>query len=204
MSPSQPWEAVLYASIFDQHKDQLIERLKGMVDPLSTTFVEHEMVFSMKSTEGPDVQLRLRRRFNLDVWHLRYIGTPISDDKLPAVCRSSIDSVMYTRDMMRFVRNLGFRLVYELVLKGAIFTRGPIKVLVYKPFTTDQPGNYSNDLLKPVGDCNVAEASLPVENEKTMKYSKLLKDFTDQLLPLVEFRKVEYWRPRTDQMTQTQ
>uniref|UniRef100_A0A7E4VG89 Mediator of RNA polymerase II transcription subunit 18 n=1 Tax=Panagrellus redivivus TaxID=6233 RepID=A0A7E4VG89_PANRE len=198
----QVLEAVLHASIYDDHKDQLIERLKGMTDPFSSSFEEHEMVFALKSNEGPDVQLRLRRRFNLDLWHVRYVGTPIAD-KCPAVCRASIDSVMYTKDMMDFVKHMGFRLIYEFVMKGWVFTRGPIKILVYKLCTTDKPGIYSKELIKPFGTSHIVEASIPVENEDTMKYSKLLKDFTDQLMPLVEFRKVEYFRPRTGQFAKS-
>jgi hypothetical protein len=46
---------------------------------------------------------------------------------------------------MEFVKSIGLRLEYEFVARGKVFTRGPIKILVFKTFTTEKIGNYSKD-----------------------------------------------------------
>ena len=157
----------------------------------------HIWTFS-EMADSPRVALHIRRKFNNEmssVWHCRYIGVPVPD-KVPAVCRTSIDSIVHCADMMEFSKSMGLRMEYEYVAKGFLFTKGPIKILVYKVYSTEKPGVYSKDLLKPQLDSHVVEAMIPVENEDTLKYSKILKDFCDQLAPLVEFKKVEYFKPK--------
>ena len=43
----QTQEALLFASILDEHRDLLLDRLRGICDPVCTAFDEHEMVFAL-------------------------------------------------------------------------------------------------------------------------------------------------------------
>uniref|UniRef100_A0AC34RBC3 Mediator of RNA polymerase II transcription subunit 18 n=1 Tax=Panagrolaimus sp. JU765 TaxID=591449 RepID=A0AC34RBC3_9BILA len=198
----QVLEAMLFASILDTHRDQLLERLRGVCDPHSTYFDEHELVCGLRTTESANMQLHLRRRLDTgidvpnNVWHCRYIGPPQSE-KLPAICRSAIDSLVYCPEMMDFIKNMGLRMEYEYVARGFFFTKGPIRIMVYKILVPETAGKYNKDALKPQMESHLVEAIIPVENEDTNKYAKILKDFCDQLAPLVEFKKIEYFKPKT-------
>uniref|UniRef100_A0A914ZFS3 Mediator of RNA polymerase II transcription subunit 18 n=1 Tax=Panagrolaimus superbus TaxID=310955 RepID=A0A914ZFS3_9BILA len=191
----QVLEAVLHASILDEHVGHLYERLRGVCDPVFNSFEEHEMVFALKTGEGPDILVHFRRKLSQEptLWHCRYVGTPIPDNgNLFAICRQSTDSIVYSKDLMEFVKSIGLRLEYEFVARGKVFTFGPIKILVFKTFTTEKIGTYSKDNLKPLLESHLVEAIIPIENEDGPKYSKQLKDFCDQLAPLVHFRKIDY------------
>lgn len=142
--------------------------------------------------------MHLRRKFTQsknDVWHCRYVGPPAAD-KVPAICRTVTDSVVHCPAMMEFVKNMGLRLEYEFIARGFLFTKGPIKIIVSKIFCTNNPGQYNRESLKPQTDSHIIEAIIPVKNDDTAKYAKILKDFCDQLAPLVEFRKVEYFKSK--------
>ena len=78
---------------------------------------------------------------------------------------------------------MGLLLEYEFVARGKVFTHGPIKILVFKVLNTEKLGNCVNDNLKKVSDSHLVEAVIEVKNEETLKYSKKLKDFCDQLAP---------------------
>lgn len=55
--------------------------------------------------------MHLRRRLNVDsfYWHCRYIGTPEPNPTCPTIVRKVIDSLIYSKDMMEFVKCLGLR-----------------------------------------------------------------------------------------------
>ena len=55
----------------------------------------------------------MRRRLNTDpfYWHCRYIGTPEPNAACPTIVRKTIDSLIYSKDMMEFVKCLGLRFV---------------------------------------------------------------------------------------------
>ena len=67
-------------------------------------------VLAEVSTDNP-LQVRLRRRLQRDklYWHCRYIGTPGTDANCPTIIRKTVDSVMYSHNMMEFVKAIGLR-----------------------------------------------------------------------------------------------
>ena len=86
----------------------------------------------------------MRRRFKTDNlhWHCRYISTPETAVR-DVIVRKVIDSMIYSTDMMAFVKSLGLRysiisnnilsisflrMEYEYIANGFVFTKGDIRV----------------------------------------------------------------------------
>jgi len=71
-------------------------------------------LFLETGTDSP-VQVQMRRRFKTDNlhWHCRYIAIPETAVK-DVIVRKVIDSLIYSNDMMSFVKSLGLRLFFIL------------------------------------------------------------------------------------------
>ncbi|CAI5440013.1 unnamed protein product [Caenorhabditis angaria] len=177
-------------------------RLAGLCDPGSEDFHEHEMSFSLRTgvNMSPDVSIKIRRRFKPDIvfhnqWLFRYIGVPEPDAKCPVIVRKVINSICYSQDCMTFAKTLGLRMDYEYMAKGKLWTKGNIKIATNILSRTERPGQYDPASIKPVSDSVLVEIScaLPESAEYTMA-AKQIRDFADQLMPLVCMEKVDYWR----------
>ncbi|MFH4975960.1 hypothetical protein AB6A40_002669 [Gnathostoma spinigerum] len=196
----QSKECVLYGSVLKENEDQLVQRLRGLCDPGQAEFSEHEMIFSLRTGQDPDVTVRLRRKFggpdaNSFQWHFRYIGAPEPDVACPTIIRKSIDSLIYSHNMMEFVKTLGLRMDYEYIAKGHMFTKGSIKIVISTITRTEKTGKYDQDVLKPLSESLLVEMSVILPDSKEyMSTAKMLRDFADQLLPICDMQKVEYWR----------
>uniref|UniRef100_A0A0N5ATZ2 Mediator of RNA polymerase II transcription subunit 18 n=1 Tax=Syphacia muris TaxID=451379 RepID=A0A0N5ATZ2_9BILA len=195
----QTQELVLYGSVYKKNEDELIQRLRGLCDPGSVDFSEHEMVFSLKTGQDPDVTIRLRRKFGSDansyLWHFRYIGSPEPDNSCPTIVRKSISSLVFSHNMMEFVKTLGLRMDYEYITKGQLFTKGSIKILINNITKTEKTGNYEPSVLKPLSDSLLLEMSCALP--ETIGYqhtAKVMRDVADQLIPICNMQKVEYWK----------
>uniref|UniRef100_A0A183CE30 ADP,ATP carrier protein n=1 Tax=Globodera pallida TaxID=36090 RepID=A0A183CE30_GLOPA len=194
-SQYQSTECVLFGSIFSDNKDQLMQRLKGLCDPDGpTSFFEHNMVFKLKTGLESPVQVQMRRRFRVDAlhWHCRYVSQPEAHIKASwdVVVRKVIDSLIYSTDMMSFVKSLGLRMEYEYIANGFLFTKGDIRLQC-----SDTIGNYNK--LKQFCDSFLVEASILLPGhglEHLQPASKSLKEFADQLHPLCKLTFVDYGR----------
>ncbi|VDN50451.1 unnamed protein product [Dracunculus medinensis] len=199
-SSYQSVECVLYGSVLKEHENQLIQRLRGLCDPGQVNFSEHEMIFSLKTGQDPDVTVRLRRKFggpdaNSYQWHFRYMGAPEPSVTCPTLIRKSIDSLTYSHNMMEFVKTLGLRMDYEFITKGYLFMKGNIKVLINNITRTEKTGTYDQNVLKPLSDSLLIEMSIAVPDSKEyLPAAKILRDFADQVLPICDMQKVDYWR----------
>jgi len=192
----QSTELILYGSIKDQEKDQLYNRLKGLCDPTVTTIQEHIMVFKLKTGADSQVQVQMRRRFNGDsvYWHCRYVGLPETVNS-PVIVRTVIDSLMYSTNMMEFVKLLGLRMEYEYIADGVLLTKGPIKVAVYKINYTETTGNYSKENRKPLTESHLVEANIMLPDGQAHEQpAKTLREFANQLMPLCELQKIDYMK----------
>ncbi|CAI4230015.1 unnamed protein product [Auanema sp. JU1783] len=195
--PYQTQECILYGSVNHDFVADLERRLAGLCDHGSTDFHEHEMSFSLKTgiSNDPDVCIRLRRRFNLEnnsshqnLWQFRYIGGPEPDQKCPVIVRKVIDSITYSYNMMEFVKTIGLRMDYEFIARGTAYTCGKIKIIVSALQKSEKAGNYDN--LKRLSDSYLVEMSISLpESSEYTQAAKQLRDFADQLLPLVHMQK---------------
>uniref|UniRef100_A0A914RNX0 Mediator of RNA polymerase II transcription subunit 18 n=1 Tax=Parascaris equorum TaxID=6256 RepID=A0A914RNX0_PAREQ len=160
-------ECILYGSVLKEYEDQLIDQ----------------------TGQDPDVTVRLRRKFggsdaNSLLWHFRYMSAPEADISCPTIIRKSIDSLIYSHDMMDFVKTLGLRMDYEYITKGYLFTKGNIKIVIDNITRTEKTGTYDPNLLKQLSDSLLIQMSVaqPDSNEYITS-AKMLRDFADQLLP---------------------
>ncbi|VDP18630.1 unnamed protein product [Onchocerca flexuosa] len=185
-------ECILYGSVLKEHEEKLLQRLRGLCDPGQHSFNEHEM--------DPDVTVRLRRKFggpdaNSFQWHFRYMGAAEPDVHCPTIIRKSIDSLIYSSNMMEFVKTLGLRMDYEYLTKGYLFTKGNIKIIINNITRTEKIGTYDPNVLKPLSDSLLIEMSVALPDTKEyMTTAKALRSFADQLSPICDMQKVEYWR----------
>ncbi|KAM3724403.1 Mediator of RNA polymerase II transcription subunit [Dirofilaria immitis] len=193
-------ECILYGSVLKEHEEKLLQRLRGLCDPGQHSFNEHEMVFSLKTGQDPDVTVRLRRKFggpdaNSFQWHFRYMGAAEPDVHCPTIIRKSIDSLIYSSNMMEFVKTLGLRMDYEYLTKGYLFTKGYIKIIINNITRTEKIGTYDPNVLKPLSDSLLIEMSVALPDTKEyMTTAKTLRSFADQFSPICDMQKVEYWR----------
>ncbi|KAI6228325.1 Mediator of RNA polymerase II transcription subunit 18 [Aphelenchoides besseyi] len=191
-------ECLLYGVVPNTHRNQLIQRLAGLCDPDRKSFSEHEMVFTLKM-DNP-VQVRMRRRYKSDkkYWHCRYIGTPEVTTNCPTIVRKTVDSMMYSTDMMEYVKALGLRLDFEIIMdEGVLFTKEDIRIMISHISYTNVIGQYDSGNLRPLSQNNhfYVEASIVLpENQDYEPAAKRLRDFCDHLSPLCEMKKYEYWK----------
>uniref|UniRef100_A0A914KLF9 Mediator of RNA polymerase II transcription subunit 18 n=1 Tax=Meloidogyne incognita TaxID=6306 RepID=A0A914KLF9_MELIC len=192
-SQYQSTECILYGSITNLEKGQFIERLKGLCDPGGpVAFFEHNMVFKLKTGTDSPVQVQMRRRFKTDNlhWHCRYIAIPETAVK-DVIVRKVIDSLIYSNDMMSFVKSLGLRMEYEYIANGFLFTKRDIRVIMYQVMCSDTIGNYNK--LKQFGESFLVEASILVPDGQPYDGAiKNLKEFADQLLPICKLEYLDY------------
>uniref|UniRef100_A0A1I8B2Q9 Mediator of RNA polymerase II transcription subunit 18 n=1 Tax=Meloidogyne hapla TaxID=6305 RepID=A0A1I8B2Q9_MELHA len=185
----QSTECILYGSITNSEKGQFIERLKGLCDPGGPIpFFEHNMVFKLKTGSDSPVQVQMRRRFKTDNlhWHCRYIAIPETAVR-DVIVRKVIDSLIYSNDMMSFVKSLGLRMEYEYIANGFLFTKRDVRVLM----CSDTIGNYNK--LKQFGESFLVEASILVPDGQPYDGAiKTLKEFADQLLPICKLEYLDY------------
>ncbi|KAH7729714.1 mediator protein 18 [Aphelenchoides avenae] len=199
-SPYQTKECVLYGTILDTHKNQLLQRLKGLCDPGVTRFQDHDMCLRLQPKDNPNevaTQVQMRRRLNTDpfYWHCRYIGTPEPNPACPTIVRKTIDSLIYSKDMMEFVKCLGLRMAFEYIADGYVYLKENIRVTVTKIQWTEKAGRYETNNRRDLTDSHLVEATIMLpESAEYMAAAKKLREFADQLLPLCEMKKLDYWK----------
>uniref|UniRef100_A0A0N4ZEU6 Mediator of RNA polymerase II transcription subunit 18 n=1 Tax=Parastrongyloides trichosuri TaxID=131310 RepID=A0A0N4ZEU6_PARTI len=195
----QKREIILYGSIFPEALGSLKQRLQGLCDPGEVKFREHEIVFhlssELKDTKSPFV-FRFRRKFpptDSNLMQLKYIGTPELDNKCPCIVRNRIDTVTQSTDHMEFIRGLGLRTNFEFIVEGFAYTKGDIVVSVYRIFKTEKMGYYDERYIKAINSSFIIEVSLQIPHlQGYAKPAQIVRDFADQLYPIVEMRKVNY------------
>ncbi|KAF1770998.1 hypothetical protein GCK72_002822 [Caenorhabditis remanei] len=201
-TPYQTQECVLYGSIYIKNVPDLERRLAGLCDPGCEEFFEHEMSFSLRTASTYDLKtdIKLRRRFRSDnqvqnYWQLKYIGVPEPDQKCPTIVRKEISSLVHSNDMMTYAKSLGLRMDYEYITQGKLWTKGNIKILHATLTKTLKAGTYDSSSIKSMSDSALVEISISLpESAEYMTAAKSLRDFADQLMPLVHMEKVDYWK----------
>ncbi|XP_022662266.1 mediator of RNA polymerase II transcription subunit 18-like isoform X1 [Varroa jacobsoni] len=189
-------EYVLQGSIMDGACDVLLHRLRGLCDNADSpveTFHDIEQVFTLRDQNGTPFSLRARNALDNPQmpWQLRYVGQPeVGDKNRFTMCRSVVE-VGTSSNLVTWLNELGFRLDFEYVVKGHMFQKGRMKVLVQKVFRVCQSGNPES--LEPVSQSYLIELSVlaPPSQENL---GEEMKAFAEQLKPLVELEKVDHTR----------
>lgn len=210
-------EFSLYGSVIDDAYEALLHKLRGFCDnsyEQPHKFHDHEMVYTISMTfillfldiklifcdftEAPTGQtssLRVRRSLDHpeNPWNLRYLGHHDTDRNRIALARSCIDCNT-TTNIIQFLNEMGFRLDFEYTLKGFMFRKGKMKILVYKVFKINNSGGMpsglnSNDL-EPITSSHLVELSV-VAPSHLSSVADEMKQFADLLKPLVSLENVE-------------
>ncbi|CAP31590.1 Protein CBR-MDT-18 [Caenorhabditis briggsae] len=195
-TPYQTQECVLYGSIFVKNVPDLERRLAG----LWIRAAKNSMSTKCRSALEPPVHQILRRRFRTEhqiqnYWQLKYIGVPEPDQKCPTIVRKEISSLVHSQDMMTYAKSLGLRMDYEYITQGKLWTKGNIKILHSTLTRTLRAGTYDSSSLKSMSDSALVEISISLpESAEYMPAAKSLRDFADQLMPLVNMEKIDYWK----------
>lgn len=174
----------------------LLHRLRGLCDNSDSpieSFHDYEMVFQIRAPTGTPLSVRARQSLDSPQmpWQLRYVGQPeVGDKTRHTVVRSCID-VSTSNNLVSFLNELGFRLDFEFVLKGHMFQKGRMKVIVAKVFRLVQQGNPES--IEPISNSHIIELSViaPAGQESL---GDEMKAFADQLKPLVELEKIDHTR----------
>lgn len=201
--------------------DVLLHRLRGLCDqlePLHGTidahmppvqahhreghsvqpFHEHEQVLVMKQTmHGPPTTLRVRR--SLDPahahtpHHLRYLGTTESEKTKSVSTRQYID-VCTSDTVIPVLEYMGFRLDHEFVVKGNLFRKGRMKIVVSKIYKMLTQGKV--DQIEALTGSHVVEVSVVGQpgagaQGATDPIGDDMKAFAEMLKPLVVLEKVD-------------
>jgi len=216
-----PQEYFLVGSIMDSSLDVLLHRLRGLCDQLEPlqgtvdahpvaalaahqrghsvqTFHEHEQIYSVKTNvHGAPTQLRVRRSLDPHLqsapYHLRYLGTS-ENEKAKSVMTRQYISVSCNDAVVPIIEHgMGFRFDYELVIKGFLFRKGKMKVIVSKLYKMPNFGKV--DQIESMTQSHMVELSVVGPPGGAAGSSDPLGDdmkaFADILKPLVNLEKID-------------
>lgn len=186
-------EYLLQGSILDDHCEQLLHKLRGFCDNCDTSpqqFQDHEMVLTIKGPNGAPTQLRVRKSLDSphNPLHIRYLGQHETGGAGRAtVVRNCIDCSA-SNNALQFLTEMGFKLDFEFILKGFMFTKGRMKVIVAKMFRV--VANVGPEACEPLSHSYLVELSVnaPAGQEGIADEMKV---FADSLKPLVILEKVD-------------
>ena len=186
-------EYLLQGSILDDSCEQLLHKLRGFCDNCDSSpesFQDHEMVYTIKAPNGASTQLRVRKSMDQpqNPFHLRYLGQQELGDKNRAtIVRNCIDCST-SSNLVQFLTEMGFKLDFEFVLKGYMFRKGRMKVIVAKLFRVQQ--NAGPEGLEPLSQSYLVELSVNAPSGQE-GIADEMKMFADSLKPLVILDKID-------------
>ena len=135
---------------------------------------------------GQSTNLRLRRSLDYpeNPMNLRYIGVPNADTKKSVMTRTCIDCNC-SQDIPGFLQLMGFVKDFEYIMKGHIFRKGGMKILVYKIFKiASEFQSNPNDRLEPFTSSHSVELTVVLPQIST-EVMEAMKDFAETLKPIV-------------------
>ncbi|XP_019850211.1 PREDICTED: mediator of RNA polymerase II transcription subunit 18-like [Amphimedon queenslandica] len=169
VAKGQQYEFLLYGSITEANLPTLLHRLRGLCDYTTssssrgggggreggregvglTTFTDREITMKIDSQNTS----RLHVRQSLDLPNapliLSYHGQlEISDPNRPTAVRTCVHAGC-SHNLVEYLREIGFVPVYEFFMKGFLFKKGPMKILVFQLLQSDQGDVESAQLVAP-------------------------------------------------------
>lgn len=185
-------EYLLFGSVSDAHHGALLHRLRGLCDFATTggvPFCDRELTYQISAGTAMS---RVKVRQSMDLpqapWYLAYTGQlELGDAHRLSAVRTSVYSSC-SQNLMDCLKELGFIVVSELILRGHLFRKGQMKVSVFKLY---QPGE-SGDLesAQAVSDHYLVELSAIAPSGQENVGGEL-KSFADQLKPIVAMEKTD-------------
>jgi len=117
--------------------------------------------------------------------NLRYIGVPNTDAKKIVLSRTYIDCNC-SQDIPEFLQMMGFAKDFEYIMKGNIFRKGGMKVLVYKAYKVlpSFSANPCSENLEPLMGSYAVELTVVIPHPSP-DVVDAMKDFAETLKPIV-------------------
>ena len=131
-------------------------------------------------------------------WNLRYLGHHDTDRNRLALARSCVDCNT-SPNIAQFLQEMGFRLEFEFVLRGHMFRKGRMKIVVYKIFRINGGSgivngainpNMNDNMLEPLTNSNLVELSV-IAPAHQASIAEEMKQFSDLLKPLVVLENID-------------
>jgi len=186
-------ECFLQGSIFDQHVNQLHDRLRGLCDNVQPfSFIDHERTYFMKTMQQTvPIIVKASRAISKfpstpGPWQLKYYGTIDSGSRNKAAMTRSVVTVACNKNPDDFLKELGFTLQYEVQLRGKLYRKGNIKIVVAKLMSK----NFDDSKYENIAQSNLVEISAPA-TARDEKVSIELKNFAQNLRPIVHLDKID-------------
>lgn len=126
-------------------------------------------------------------------YHLRYLGQPEIGDKTRATLVRSCIDVAVSNNVHQFLNEMGFKKEFEFLSKGYMFKKGRLKVIVAKIIRLLQPelvSLSSSENFENVTQSYLVEVSV-VAPSGSDQLADEIKQFADQLKPLVNLEKID-------------
>lgn len=189
-------EYLLQGSVLDSAVEVLLHRLRGLCDNVDSgpeTFHDHEMCFNLRGPNQQPLLLRVRRALDYQEmpWQLRHIGQTEIDKSRPTIVRSSID-IGTSSTVVEFLTELGCRMDYEYIVRGYMFRKGRMKITVSKIFKIVGPSKPLENV-EPISHSYLVELSVLAPSGQDA-IAEDMKNFAEQLRPLVQLEKMDYKR----------
>lgn len=188
-----PVQHYLYSSITSQHTlDSILHLLRGLCEDAacgSMKFQDHEITYSIKLPHGTSFCLKARKSLLDDryPWLLSYYGTSdVSDHSRPVGIRTCIQSGT-SPELPNFLTAIGFQKDFELIIKGHVFQKEEMKIIISQFFSVLARKDSSEQ--QPISKDYLIELSA-INPKYDEKLAEKMKNFAEQLKPLVFFEKV--------------
>ena len=150
---------------------------------------------------GPSSMLRVRRSIDCpnNPWNLRYLGHNDTDRNRATLSRTCIDCNT-TSNVTQFLAEMGFKLEFEFILRGWMFRKGRMKILVFKIFRINGGGSSGglvatnnmliDENLEPITNSHLVELSVIAPSYQTAITDEM-KQFAEFLKPLVSLENID-------------
>jgi mediator of RNA polymerase II transcription subunit 18 len=180
----QSYEYVLYGSVSPANHAALLHRLRGLCTGATTggsSFTDREITYKI---EAGAASSKVKVRQSLDApdapWLLVYHGQLELGDSSRAAGVRTVVSAACSHTLTDCLSYLGFMPIGELVLKGQVFRKAGVKVLV---FTMYQPSDTTDlDSIQPFSQNYLVELTAFASSSQDRAIDEL-RNFAEYLKP---------------------
>lgn len=180
-------ECFLQGSIFDSCVEQLNERLRGLCDNVpAEQVVDNERNYLLKAGNNAPIHVKVCRTIakNNVPLQLKYVGATDGNRNKSTMTRSTV-TVACNKGPDDFLKELGFQVQYDVQLRGKLYRKGNIKIIVAKILSKFDQNKY-----KAASSSHLVEISAPA-TARDETVSSELKIFAQSLRPIVHLDKVD-------------
>jgi mediator of RNA polymerase II transcription subunit 18 len=145
LSPGQQYEFLLYGAVSQINLPTLLHRLRGLCDFATSggiPFTDREIVLKIGSDPPQSAKLHVRQSIDQPEapWILSYHGQMELDASKPTAVRTCVRAGC-SQNLLDFLRELGYIPVTEIIMKGYIFRKKQMRILVFQICQPNESGD---------------------------------------------------------------